>query len=93
MFDVWRTFVAAREKYDSAFDLAQVIDTRERRRIVGDFVISPLDLYNGRTYPDTIGYSYSDFDSHGFTVHPLFTLNPPDRKGVGGYTPYRALLP
>ena len=93
MVDVWRTFVAAREKYDSAFDLAQVIDTRERRRIVGDFVISPLDLYNDRTYPDTIGYSYSDFDSHGFTTHPLFTLNPPDRTRIGGYTPYRALLP
>ncbi|MFO7976871.1 MAG: FAD-dependent oxidoreductase [Candidatus Hydrogenedentota bacterium] len=93
MLDMWRTFVVAKEKYESAFDLAQVIDTRERRRVVGDFVISPLDLYNGRTYPDSIGYSYSNFDSHGFTVHPLFTLNPPDKTGVGGYTPYRALLP
>lgn len=93
MLDMWRTFVVAKEKYESAFDLAQVIDTRERRRIVGDFVISPLDLFNGRTYPDSIGYSYSNFDTHGFTVHPLFTLNPPDKTGVGGYTPYRALLP
>ncbi len=93
MLDMWRTFVVAKGKYESAFDLGQVIDTRERRRIVGDFVISPLDLYNGRTYPDSIGYSYSNFDSHGFTIHPLFTLNPPDKTGVGGYTPYRALLP
>ncbi|HQM50850.1 MAG TPA: FAD-dependent oxidoreductase [Candidatus Hydrogenedentes bacterium] len=93
ILDMWQTFVVAKDKYKSAFDLGQLIDTRERRRIVGDFVISPLDLFNGRTYPDSIGYSYSNFDSHGYTVHPLFTLNPPDKTGVGGYTPYRALLP
>ena len=93
LLDMWRTFVVAKGKYEGAFDLAQIVDSRERRRIVGDFVISPLDLFNGRTYPDSIGYSYSNFDTHGFTVHPLFTLNPPDKTGVGGYTPYRALLP
>jgi hypothetical protein len=93
LFDTWRTFVVAKGKYETAFDLAQIVDSRERRRVVGDFVISPLDLFNGRTYPDSIGYSHSNFDSHGFTVHPLFTLNPPHKQGVGGYTPYRALLP
>ncbi len=91
--DMWRTYVVAREKYKQAYDLGQIIDTRERRRIVGDFVISPLDLYNGRTYLDTVGVSYSNFDTHGFTVHPLFSLNPPNKKGVQAYTPYRALLP
>lgn len=91
--DMWRTYVAGREKYKDAYDLGQVIDTRERRRIVGEFVISPLDIYNGRTYPDTIGQSYSNFDTHGYTVHPLFALNPPDKKGIKAFTPYRALLP
>jgi len=91
--DMWRTYVVAKEKFKQAYDLGQIIDTRERRRIVGDFVISPLDLYNGRTYPDTVGVSHSNFDTHGFTIHPLFSLKPPDKKGVQAYTPYRSLLP
>ncbi|MCP4643653.1 MAG: FAD-dependent oxidoreductase, partial [bacterium] len=91
--DVWRSFVAARVKYRKAFDLGQVIDTRERRRIVGDFVISPLDIFNGRTYPDSVGKSHSNFDTHGFTIHPLFSLNAPDKIGIDAFTPYRALLP
>ncbi len=93
MVDMWRSFVAAKEKFEDAYDLGQVIDTRERRRIVGDFMISPLDIYNGRTYPDTIGLSHSNFDTHGFTVHPLFSIKVPDKKGQYAYTPIRALLP
>jgi len=91
--DVWRTFVAAREKYEGAYDLGQLVDTRERRRIVGDFVMSPLDIYNRRTFPDTIGLSTSNFDTHGFTIHPFFALKAPDKGSVSAYTPYRCLTP
>ena len=91
--DMWRTFVAARDKYKAAYDLGQLIDTRERRRIVGDFVLSPLDIYNRRTFPDTIGLSTSNFDTHGFTIHPFFALKPPDKGAVSAYTPYRCLVP
>jgi len=91
--DAWRTLVAARRKYKTAFDLAQIIDSRERRRIVGEFTISPLDIWNKRTYPDSIGYSESNFDTHGYTVHPFFALWPPDKERVSAYTPYRSLLP
>jgi hypothetical protein len=70
-----------------------LIDTRERRRVVGDFVMSPLDILNHRTYPDTIAIARSNFDSHGFTIHPLFLLRPPDRKEVLVSVPYRCLLP
>jgi len=91
--DTWRAFVVAREKYQGAYDLGQLIDTRERRRIVGDFALSPLDIYNRRTYPDTVGLSTSNFDTHGFTVHPFFALKAPDKEDVSGYTPYRCLLP
>lgn len=93
MLDMWRTFVVAKAKFDKAYDLGQIIDTRERRRIVGDFVISPLDVFNERTYPDTVGKSHSNFDTHGYTIHPFFSLEPPNKKGVDAYTPYRALLP
>ncbi|HOX38574.1 MAG TPA: FAD-dependent oxidoreductase [Candidatus Brocadiia bacterium] len=93
MLDRWRTFLIGRAKFESAYDLSQIIDTRERRRIVGDFVISPLDVFLGRTFPDTVVMSKSNFDTHGFTVHPLFTLRPPDKNSVTAFTPYRCLLP
>jgi len=85
--------VVAKKKYKSAYDLGQLIDTRERQRIVGDFVMSPLDILNDRTYPDTIVLSKSDFDSHGYTVHPAFLLKPPGRKDIFVNVPYRCLLP
>src|SRR5690606_35857343 len=69
--------------------------TRERRRVVGDFTISALDIYNGRTYPDTISIHKSSFDTHGFTEDPFFALKPPALGGVDvtAYVPYRSLLP
>ena len=91
--DHWRTFVVGRTKYSSAYDLGQLVDSRERRRIVGDFVISPLDILNGRTYPDTVVRSYSNFDTHGYTIHPVFSLSPPDKTGMAADVPFRSLLP
>ncbi len=93
ILDVWRAFVVAKKKYKDAYDLGQLLDTRERRRIVGDFTMSPMDISVGRTYPDTIVISRSNFDTHGFTVHPVFTIRPPDREEVFVNVPYRCLLP
>ncbi|MBN1845266.1 MAG: FAD-dependent oxidoreductase [Sedimentisphaerales bacterium] len=91
--DIWRAFVLGRQKFPGAYDLGQLIDTRERRRIVGDFTISPLDIWNRRTYPDTISIHISNFDTHGFTVHPVFMIRPPDRETLAAHVPFRALLP
>ncbi|UCG56148.1 MAG: FAD-dependent oxidoreductase, partial [Phycisphaerales bacterium] len=91
--DVWRAFVVAKDKFPDAYDLGQLVDTRERRQIVGDFFLSPLDVYKQRTFPDTIVMARSNFDSHGFTIHPMFLLRPPDRKVIACYVPYRCLLP
>jgi hypothetical protein len=91
--DVWHATVCARRKYEGAYDLGQLPDTRERRRIVGDHTLTPLDMMNERTYADTLVMSKSDFDSHGFTVHPFFMLAAPDRKERTVYTPMRCLLP
>jgi len=93
VIDTWRAYVVAKKKYKSAYDLGQLIDTRERRRIVGDFVMSPLDISNDRTYPDTVVIAKSDFDTHGFTIHPAFLLKPPGRKSMLVNVPYRCLLP
>ncbi|MFP4055757.1 MAG: FAD-dependent oxidoreductase [Candidatus Brocadiia bacterium] len=93
MRDVWHVFVYAKVKARNAFDIGQLIDTRERRRIVGDFTISILDQLNRRTYPDTVVRTRSNFDTHGYTVADLFYLRQPDKKGVETRIPYRAMLP
>jgi hypothetical protein len=83
---------------DQAFDRGQIIASRERRRIVGDYELDWLDQINRRTFPDSIVYGNSDYDSHGYQVHPYFMLKPPrvpgqHRKQFYSYVPYRCLLP
>ena len=36
--DVWHVFVYAKDKYKDAFDQGRLIDTRERRRIIGRLI-------------------------------------------------------
>ena len=91
--DLWHLFVYAREKFKGAYDLGQLVDTRERQRIVGDVTITPMDMMLGRTWPDTVSVHKSNFDSHGFTVHPMFLIRPPGREGMTVFVPLRALLP
>ncbi|MCM8528666.1 MAG: FAD-dependent oxidoreductase, partial [Lentisphaeraceae bacterium] len=93
VLDMWRIHVVGRQKYAGAFDQGQLIDTRARRRIVGDLTVSPMDIINKRVYPDIITVSKSNFDNHGFSSHSLFMITPPDKKGLVGNVPYRALLP
>ncbi len=92
MIDVWSAYVVAKEKYAGAYDLGQLIDTRERRRIVGDYILTPLDIVTQRTFPDTVGISNGGrLDKHGYTVHPFYMIN--NWHGGMTYTPYRCLLP
>jgi len=96
--DMWRMFVVAKHKNmkdkprsQDAFDLGQLITTRARRRIIGDVVITPMDIINRRTFPDTITVAKSNFDNHGFSSHQMFMIRQPG--GGGGNIPYRALMP
>ena len=93
VLDMWRMFVVGKKKYADAFDLGQLINTRARRRIIGDVLITPMDIINKRTYPDVITVAKSNFDNHGFSSHTLFMVTPPDRAGLTGNVPYRALMP
>lgn len=95
MLDVWRAMVVAKDKFEEHYDIGKIPQTRERRRMVGDFTVSVLDVYNGRTYPDTISAHFSSFDTHGFTEDPFFSLKPPEHSGVDvlAFVPFRALLP
>jgi len=96
--DMWRMFVVGKHKVDKdkpgrqdVFDQGQLINTRARRRIIGDIVITPMDIINERSYPDIVTVSKSNFDNHGFSSHDLFMIISP-RSRVGN-VPYRALMP
>ncbi|MCE9614842.1 MAG: FAD-dependent oxidoreductase [Lentisphaerae bacterium] len=91
--DVTRAFIVARRKFADGFDIVPLVDSRERRQIVGDVTVTPLDVFTGRKWRDTIALTRSDFDSHGFTVHPIFFVQPPDRAVHDAWLPLRALLP
>jgi hypothetical protein len=93
IFDLWRVLTAAKQKFKGAYDLGQLIDTRERRQIVGDFTLSPMDMMLGRTFPDTVVIARSNFDTHGYIVHPMFMIRPPHRDDVDVRVPLRCLLP
>ena len=93
VFDIWRVLVTARMKFRGAYDLGQLIDTRERRQIVGDFFFSPMDMVLRRTFPDTIVIARSNFDTHGYIIHPLFMIRPPNRDDIEVRVPWRCLLP
>ncbi len=92
MLDVRTVLEAAKRRYRGAWDLGQLIDTRERRRVLGDYVLSPLDIVNHRIFADTIAISQGGrLDKHGYTIHPYYYIN--NYHGGLSYTPYRCLLP
>lgn len=81
-------------KFTSGFDLGTVMASRERRRIVGDFTLDWLDSMNRRTFLDTVTLASSDYDSHGYQIHPYFTLTMPERRTkFWANIPYRSILP
>ncbi len=93
VLDVSHVLVYAKQMAGDAFDMGTLLDTRERRRIVGEITLTILDQMNRRTFPDTVVEAYSDFDTHGYTVDPYFTLeHPPWKEGHRTHIPYRALL-
>ncbi len=95
VFDITRTFVAANSKYKGEYDVGKLLQTRERRRVVCDYEVSVLDVYNNRTFEDVLSYHYSSFDTHGYTIDPFFTMKPPKGSGMdeSACVPLRAMLP
>ena len=91
--DATRAFTMSHGKFRDAFDGAQILDTRERRRIIGDIVLQPQDFFANRMYDDTINIAMSNFDTHGFILHPMFMLKPTEHQPYYAKVPYRALLP
>ena len=78
---------------NTTWDAGQNPASRERRRLKGVVTVTPIDILNGRTYPDTIVRPTSNFDSHGFTVHDLFFIADPGTSDITANLPFRALVP
>jgi ribulose 1,5-bisphosphate synthetase/thiazole synthase len=95
ILDVNRVFVQAKVKIQGHYDLVKIPQTRERRRIIAEHIISVYDVLTHRRYPDTISYHRSSFDTHGMVVDPYFILSPPlERHTIyDADVPLRSLLP
>ena len=98
--DLWLFGVRGRAGAGNVWDVSQLVESRERQRIVGDCWVTPLDILNGRTFPDTIAQARSNFDSHGYSVAEIcYVSEPIAEKGAharsifSANVPYRALLP
>jgi hypothetical protein len=84
--------VQVRAKYPDNFDTMPFVNSRERRQIHGDLEVSPLDILAERRFPDTVFTASSNFDTHGFIVHPVFMVVPPDHKPLRADVPLRCML-
>lgn len=95
ILDVSRAFIQAKTKLKGQYDMVKIPQTRERRRIIGDYTISVYDVINHRRYTDTISYHKSSFDTHGMIIDPFFILNPPEKRHriYDADVPLRCLLP
>ena len=92
--DLWLFGVRGRAGAGKVWDVSQLVESRERQRIVGDCWVTPLDLLNGRTFPDTVVQARSNFDSHGYSVADICYVSEPTGKKIYAVNvPYRALLP
>ncbi|MBT64173.1 MAG: hypothetical protein CML13_13290 [Puniceicoccaceae bacterium] len=91
--DATTFFVSSKLKFKDDFDCGELIDSRERRQIVGDYTLTAVDILYGRRFPDTVCVASSNFDSHGFTVDPVFMLIPPHKERMWADIPFGCLLP
>lgn len=95
ILDVSRVYVQSKEKFGGSYDIVKLPQTRERRRVVGEHIVSVYDVLHHRRYPDTISYHKSSFDTHGMIVDPFFILSPPLARHTiyDADVPLRSLLP
>ena len=77
------------------WNASSLVDSRERRHIVGDYTLTPVDIMLERTFPDTVCRANSRFDTHGQTEHPLVpnVLEGEPKRRFWANEPYRILLP
>lgn len=78
---------------NDVWDQSQIVNSRERRRLIGAFYMTPMDVMNNRTYPDVVVQTKSNFDSHGHTVCEQFFIDDSGHSAMMVNLPYRCFLP
>ena len=81
---------------EAGWDVSQLVNSRERRRLVGVHQMTALDFLNARTFPDTIVQHRSRFDLHGWASGDFFwtkNIRKTNHVTLEANAPYRALLP
>ena len=95
VLDVWHlaAWTLGQIEKKTPYDIGQLVDSRERRRIVADYMLTTPDILNHRSFPDTISHHKSNFDAAAFPTSPMLLIK--DMKGPAFETdlPYRSLLP
>jgi len=85
-----------RQGTEAGWDVSQLVNSRERRRLVGVFQMSALDYLTGRTFPDTVVQYRSRFDLHGWASGDFFwtkNIRTTNHVTLDANGPYRAFLP
>ena len=93
VFDRWHLKLSGRKEGAKSYDTAQLIPSRDRRRTVGDYVLTTEDILTKRTFPDTISHHRSNFDAGAHPDTEMFLVK--DMKGPV-FTcdlPYRCVTP
>lgn len=93
--DVWHLMAWSRADWQKnpPYDAGQMVDSRERRRIVADHVLTTMDILNRRTFPDTISLHKSNFDAAAFPTSPMLLVKDMKGPAFDVNLPYRSLLP
>jgi len=93
--DVWLFSLKAREGALDAWDMSQILDSRERRRVVSDYMMQGWDVDARRPFPDTVVQTRSRHDSHGYLVDDYWHVQErkSDRTPRDLNVPFRSLLP
>jgi flavin-dependent dehydrogenase len=93
--DIWHLMAWSRAELskNNPYDVGQLLDSRERRRIVADYMLTTPDILNHRSFPDTISQHKSNFDAAAFPTSLMLLIK--DMKGPAFEVdlPYRSLLP
>jgi ribulose 1,5-bisphosphate synthetase/thiazole synthase len=85
-----------RQMTEAGWDVSQLVNSRERRRLVGMHQMTALDFLTARTFPDTIIQHRSRFDLHGWASGDFFwtkNIRTANHVTLEANAPYRALLP
>ncbi len=85
-----------RQGTEAGWDVSQLVNSRERRRLVGVFQMSALDYLTARTFPDTVIQYRSRFDLHGWASGDFFwtkNIRTTNHVTLDANGPYRAFLP